>query len=199
METDNQDTPLDFKDIAIFSPTSNKDHWELALGGVINFALHRNISAEFSDQVLCERLVALIKKGVQLEKLEEVQINLKPEVIPKIHNSHPLQLRINDLIFSLTKGTGNALADKDFVDDIIALLNKSIQNKPQLVPNNLVDNEQYQLQMAGISTAAIGYWKEGDSIHPDYKTPALLDVARLYKKYDELYKEKVAAMLNPAK
>jgi hypothetical protein len=52
----------------------------------------------------------------------------------------------------------------------------------------LEDIEQYRMQMAGISTAAIGYWKEGDSIHPDYDTIALRDVARLYVKYDELYK-----------
>ncbi len=52
----------------------------------------------------------------------------------------------------------------------------------------LQDIEQYRMQMAGISTAAIGYWKEGDGIHPDYDTPALRDVAKLYAKYDELYK-----------
>jgi hypothetical protein len=51
----------------------------------------------------------------------------------------------------------------------------------------LQEIEQYQLQMAGISTAAIGYWKEGDGIHPDYDTPALRDVANLYAKYDALY------------
>lgn len=53
--------------------------------------------------------------------------------------------------------------------------------------------EQYRLQMAGISVAAIGYWKEGDEIHPDYDTPALRDVAKLYAKYDELYKARNAA------
>ena len=52
----------------------------------------------------------------------------------------------------------------------------------------LQDIEQYRLQMAGISTAAIGYWKESDGIHPDYDTLALRDVAKLYAKYDELYK-----------
>ena len=52
----------------------------------------------------------------------------------------------------------------------------------------LQDIEQYRMQMAGISTAAIGYWKEGDGIHPDYDTLALRDVAKLYAKYDELYK-----------
>jgi hypothetical protein len=55
-------------------------------------------------------------------------------------------------------------------------------------PVKLEDIEQYRLQMAGISTAAIGYWKEGDGIHPDYDTVALRDVARLYAKYDELYR-----------
>lgn len=52
----------------------------------------------------------------------------------------------------------------------------------------LQDIEQYRMQMAGISTAAIGYWKEGDGIHPDYDTIALRDVAKLYAKYDELYR-----------
>ena len=52
----------------------------------------------------------------------------------------------------------------------------------------LQDIEQYRLQMAGISTAALGYWKEGDGILPDYDTVALRDVAKLYSKYDALYK-----------
>ena len=52
----------------------------------------------------------------------------------------------------------------------------------------LQDIEQYRMQMAGICTAAIGYWKEGDGIHPDYDTLALRDVAKLYAKYDALYK-----------
>jgi hypothetical protein len=51
----------------------------------------------------------------------------------------------------------------------------------------LQEIEQYRMQMAGISTAAVGYWKEGDSIHPDYDTPALRDVAKLYAKYDTIY------------
>ena len=55
-------------------------------------------------------------------------------------------------------------------------------------PQKLEDIEQYRMQMAGICTAAIGYWKEGDSIHPDYDTPALREVAKMYAKYDALYK-----------
>ena len=52
----------------------------------------------------------------------------------------------------------------------------------------LQDIEQYRMQMAGISTAAMGYWKEGESVHPDYDTPELHDVAALYRKYDALFK-----------
>ena len=51
----------------------------------------------------------------------------------------------------------------------------------------LEDIEQYRLQMAGISTAALGYWKESDGIHPDYDTVPLRDVAKLYAKYEALY------------
>ena len=62
-------------------------------------------------------------------------------------------------------------------------------NKPTTPPLRI---EQYRLQMAGISTAAYGYWKEGDEIHPDYDTSALRDVAKLYAKYDALYQQMVA-------
>lgn len=53
--------------------------------------------------------------------------------------------------------------------------------------------ERERMRLAGISTAALGYWKEGDSIHPDYDTVALRDVAKLYAKYDELYQARDAA------
>ena len=56
-----------------------------------------------------------------------------------------------------------------------------------------VPDEQYQAQMAAISTAAIGYWKEGDAIHPDYDTVALHDVAKLYVKYSLLFNALAAA------
>jgi len=49
----------------------------------------------------------------------------------------------------------------------------------------LTDIDQYRMQMAGICTAALGHWKEGDDLHPDYDTPALHDVAALYAKYEE--------------
>lgn len=49
--------------------------------------------------------------------------------------------------------------------------------------------ETHRMQMAGISEAAMGYWKEGDSIHPDYDCIALRDVAALYGKYDTLFKQ----------
>ena len=50
-----------------------------------------------------------------------------------------------------------------------------------------VSIEQYAMQMAAICTAAIGYWKESDNIHPDCDSLALRDVAKLYAKYAELY------------
>lgn len=50
-------------------------------------------------------------------------------------------------------------------------------SKPQDVEERRIS------QLAGISTAAMGYWKEGDSIHPDYDSVALRDVAKLYAKY----------------
>ena len=71
------------------------------------------------------------------------------------------------------------------IDAIIALRKRLAQPEQKPV---LQDIEQYRMQMASISTAAIGYWKEGDGIHPDYDTPALRDVAMLYAKYDALYK-----------
>ncbi len=55
-------------------------------------------------------------------------------------------------------------------------------------PIVLWDNEQYRMQMAEICTAALGCWKEGDSIHPYYDTTALREVAKLYAKYDVLFK-----------
>ena len=50
--------------------------------------------------------------------------------------------------------------------------------------------EQLRLQMAAISSAAFGYWKEGDNIHPHYDSPALHDVAKLYAKYEAMLKGK---------
>lgn len=64
-------------------------------------------------------------------------------------------------------------------------------------PVKLEDIEQYRMQMAAISTAALGYWKESDGILPDYDTVPLRDVAKLYAKYDELYRMRVEAQANP--
>ena len=59
---------------------------------------------------------------------------------------------------------------------------------------SLQDSEQYRMQMAAICTAAIGYWTEYDSIGSDYDTVALRDVAKLYAKYDALYKAQQGAV-----
>ena len=71
-------------------------------------------------------------------------------------------------------------------DAAVEALRKALE-QPKQEPV-LKDIEQYRMQMAGICTAAIGYWKEADSIHPDYDTVALRDVAKLYAEYDALYK-----------
>ena len=77
-------------------------------------------------------------------------------------------------------------------------LNALRQALAQPVQPALSDIEQYRLQMAAISTAALGYWKAGDAIHPDYRSVALNDVADLYKKYDELYQQYVSQPVQPA-
>lgn len=75
-------------------------------------------------------------------------------------------------------------ADTKMAEEGIAALRAALaEQKPVLQ-----DIEQYRMQMASISAAAIGYWKEDNGIHPDYDTPALRDVAMLYAKYDALYK-----------
>lgn len=76
--------------------------------------------------------------------------------------------------------------DQAAVEDAIEALEHEL-NKPKQEPVALERVEQYRMQMAAISTAAIGYWKEGDNIHQDYNTIALRDVAKLYAKYSELY------------
>lgn len=48
--------------------------------------------------------------------------------------------------------------------------------------------EKHIMQLAGISTASIGYFKDGDEIHPDYDTVALRDVTSLYDKYHDTFK-----------
>ena len=50
--------------------------------------------------------------------------------------------------------------------------------------------ETHRIQLAGISTASLGYWKIGDSLDKKYETTALRDTARLYEKYAELYDKK---------
>ena len=55
--------------------------------------------------------------------------------------------------------------------------------------SELQENEQYRIQMATITCAALGYWKEEDGIPAEYDTPALRDVAKLYAKYEALRKQ----------
>lgn len=55
---------------------------------------------------------------------------------------------------------------------------------PAAEVQELERSERYQIQMAAISTASLGYWKEGDAISPEYDTVALRDVAKLYGRYE---------------
>ena len=105
--------------------------------------------------------------------------------------------RENDLLFQLRRlreENERLREDKQSVDAVDTLTEEGWiwdgdqWQRPADQEPVLQDIEQYRLQMAGISTAAIGYWKEGDGIHPDYDTLALRDVAKLYAKYNELYK-----------
>lgn len=78
-----------------------------------------------------------------------------------------------------------------FFKTILAVLEAA----PAVEPAQAVDLneiEQYRIQMAAISTTSFGYWKEHDSILPEYDTVPLRDVAKLYQKYDALYKAKPA-------
>lgn len=45
--------------------------------------------------------------------------------------------------------------------------------------------EKRIMQLSAISTASIGYFKDGDDIHKDYDTVALRDVTNLYVRYTE--------------
>jgi len=71
--------------------------------------------------------------------------------------------------------------------EALAATAPALQVEAQPASLDLQSIEQYRMQMAGISTAAIGYWKVEDGIHPDYDTLALRDVAALYAKYAELH------------
>lgn len=82
-------------------------------------------------------------------------------------------------------------------DKAITSLQEALAEQPAQQGPVLQDIEQYRMQIAGICTAAAGYWKEGDGICPDYDTLALRDVAKLYAKYDALYKTQPAQQAQP--
>lgn len=42
--------------------------------------------------------------------------------------------------------------------------------------------ENERQKVAACSTAAYGWWKEGDALHPDYECAAIHDVAQLYQR-----------------
>lgn len=98
---------------------------------------------------------------------------------------------LEPLIYAAIMHSGRPKTIGDFEQaaaNVADMLKRRAQPQPKGTAPKLDDIEQYRMQMAGISTAALGYWKEGDDIHPDYDTVPLRDVAKLYAKYDALYK-----------
>lgn len=59
--------------------------------------------------------------------------------------------------------------------------------KEQAKPTDLQEIELYRMQMAAISSAALGYCTADKPILPEYKTLALADVQAIYAKYAALY------------
>lgn len=97
------------------------------------------------------------------------------------------------LIGRLQRGTMTASRVVEVIRDRIDAAKAALTTAAAVpVEQRLDDIEQYRMQMAGICTASIGYWKAGDSVHPDYDTPALREVAALYEKYDELFQRNSA-------
>lgn len=87
----------------------------------------------------------------------------------------------NEVAAALGEHLDREAGSAESVRQIIAALQDKLENP---VLKNI---EQYQLQMAAISTAAIGYWKEEDSISAAYDTIALRDVAKLYTRCQTLH------------
>lgn len=108
----------------------------------------------------------------------------------------PWSKTVESAALLLQRCTGLELQDCENLAGTILGMAANVQTKGT-VPK-LDDIEQYRMQMAGISTAALGYWKEGDNINPDYDTVALRDVAKLYAKYDALYKAAQAPAVGDA-
>ena len=73
-----------------------------------------------------------------------------------------------------------------FATWLIEAIIEASRRAPALPERSLEASEKYRMQMVGVCMAAEGRWKESDSIHPDYDTPALREVVKLYAKYAEL-------------
>ena len=73
---------------------------------------------------------------------------------------------------------------------------KAVENARDLLASQAAEiaalKEREIMRLAGISTAAQGYFKDGESIHTDYDTVALRDVTALYRKYEALRAENAA-------
>lgn len=148
-------------------------------------------TVSFVNEIINECLTNYIHSGCTLAKTGrgdcENFVGLPGESIPNQHDGD------NDTVDVYGKPNGWCWSCwKSYrIKELEAELNnKQANNKlvEYLSATDLLLNEIYRIQMAGISSASHGHWKLGDSIHPDYLTTTIKDVAELYEKYDQLFK-----------
>lgn len=127
----------------------------------------------------------------QIEQAKEAPVRLTDEQAEqqaRLLLAEEYERKIGDGPFPTYAGMARRNSNS-FTLCAVRAVKRALLSQQAAEPTDLNSIERYRLQMAGISTAALGYWKEGDGINPDYDTPALHDVAALYAKYDELYKQ----------
>lgn len=78
------------------------------------------------------------------------------------------------------------LCTEESLEKLVALRIEAY--KKNMTAKELGSIELYQRQMAGVSTAAFGGWREGNVIDPELLTQSIIDVSRLYGKYEDLRK-----------
>jgi hypothetical protein len=66
-----------------------------------------------------------------------------------------------------------------------ALAQTEIKGHMRIEDDLKAEIERERMRVVGCSVAALGNWKEGDSLHADYDCVAIRDVAKLRVKYDK--------------
>lgn len=168
--------PVEKHDVKVFDFT-NSELYIYTLTGLIDS--RSEITGLKLSSIIASLNDRLIRNNFYVKKLLSFTADelLDVKISNLITERNKLQLALHESFHDIAQLTRKNNAGEN-VKDFIAVLTKK----------DLEINEIYRIQMAGISTAAIGYWKLGDKIHPDYLTLALEDVGKLYNKYDTLYK-----------